>query len=183
MASKNCFIRSPWRIAALWLLCVFSHNVSQIGWRLLQSAFPSCSMWLFQCQDVHLYSVSDSTRISRECMKINYINYFLVIGIDKLRLYAQLNRLKLNIIEEQEHFHEKPVTVFVWMQPSKSDTRIQRRLRTAGARRQSIILLLSTPSLRFFLAYFPYFEKIKQAYEITLLSVCMCVCVSVYPPN
>jgi hypothetical protein len=27
-------------------------------------------------------------------------------------------------------------------------------------------------------AYFPYFEKIKKAYEITLLSVC----VSVYPP-
>jgi hypothetical protein len=29
-----------------------------------------------------------------------------------------------------------------------------------------------------FLAYFSYFEKIEQAYEITLLSVC----VSVYPP-
>jgi hypothetical protein len=25
------------------------------------------------------------------------------------------------------------------------------------------------------LAYFPYFEKIKYAYEITLLSVCLCI--------
>jgi hypothetical protein len=30
----------------------------------------------------------------------------------------------------------------------------------------------------YFLAYFPYFEKIKWAYEVTLLSVC----VSVHPP-
>jgi hypothetical protein len=34
-----------------------------------------------------------------------------------------------------------------------------------------------------FLAYFPYFEKIKEAYEVTLLSVCLsppqllCMCV------
>jgi hypothetical protein len=27
------------------------------------------------------------------------------------------------------------------------------------------------------LAYFPYFEKIKQAYEITSLSVCVCLCI------
>jgi hypothetical protein len=27
-----------------------------------------------------------------------------------------------------------------------------------------------------FLAYFPYFEKIEEAYEITLLSVCVPVC-------
>jgi hypothetical protein len=33
-----------------------------------------------------------------------------------------------------------------------------------------------------FLAYLPYFEKIKQAYEITLLFMCVCVRVSVYPP-
>jgi hypothetical protein len=29
--------------------------------------------------------------------------------------------------------------------------------------------------LTVFLAYFPYFEKIKWAYEITLLCVCLCI--------
>jgi hypothetical protein len=29
----------------------------------------------------------------------------------------------------------------------------------------------------FFLAYFPYFEKIEQAYEITLMYVCVCLCI------
>jgi hypothetical protein len=33
-----------------------------------------------------------------------------------------------------------------------------------------------------FLAYFPYFEKTELAYEITLLSVLVCVFVSVYTP-
>jgi hypothetical protein len=32
------------------------------------------------------------------------------------------------------------------------------------------------------LAYFPYFENIKSAYDIVLLSVCVCVCLSLYPP-
>jgi hypothetical protein len=32
------------------------------------------------------------------------------------------------------------------------------------------------------LAYFPYFENIKQAYEIKLLSACVCVRVPVYLP-
>jgi hypothetical protein len=37
----------------------------------------------------------------------------------------------------------------------------------------------TTPNISIsFLAYFPYFEKIKVAYEITLLSVRLCVCLS-----
>jgi hypothetical protein len=29
--------------------------------------------------------------------------------------------------------------------------------------------------IRFFLAYLPYLEKGKYAYEITMLSVCLCI--------
>jgi hypothetical protein len=38
-----------------------------------------------------------------------------------------------------------------------------------------IFCLYQNLDIVYFLAYFPYFEKIKQAYEIAMLSVCLCI--------
>jgi hypothetical protein len=51
---------------------------------------------------IYILSAALQGYVSQECIKINYINYFLVIDIDKLRLYKHLNRLRLNFIAEKE---------------------------------------------------------------------------------